>query len=74
MRDEQLMEDALEQFQHLARPKFQKGIIEHNSDGTRGLDKMTLLQKIDCCKEEVIDLWFYLYAIEQKMLDPNRDD
>ena len=29
---------------------------------------MHLLQKIDACKEEVIDLWFYLYAMEQDVI------
>jgi hypothetical protein len=69
MRDELLMENALEQFQHLARQKFMAGIIEHNLDGTKGLDRMPLLEKVDACKEEVMDLWFYLYAIEQKLLN-----
>ena len=68
MKDEQLMEDALEQFQFLARNKFMAGILEHNPDGTKGLSKMHLLQKIDACKEEVIDLWFYLYAMEQQVV------
>ena len=74
MKDELLMENALDQFQHLARQKFLAGIIEHNLDGTKGLDRMTLLQKVDCCKEEVMDLWFYLYAIEQKLLNPRKEE
>ena len=73
MKDELLMENALDQFQHLARQKFMAGIIEHNLDGTKGLDRMTLLQKVDACKEEVMDLWFYLYAMEQKILVTNRE-
>jgi len=74
MKDEKLMEDALEQFQFLARNKFMAGILEHNPDGTKGLDRMTLLQKVDACKDEVMDLWFYLYAIEQKIIRPSDED
>lgn len=69
MRDEEIMEDALEQFQFLARNKFMAGIREHNPDGSNGLSRMTLLQKVDSAKDEVMDLWFYLYAIEQKLLN-----
>lgn len=72
MKDEQLMEDALEQFQFLARNKFMAGILEHNPDGTKGLNRMNLLQKVDACKEEVMDLWFYLYAMEQKIIRPKK--
>lgn len=69
MRDEELMQNALEKFQSDAMSKFQKGILEHNPDGTKGLSRMHLLQKIDACKEEVIDLWFYLYAMEQDLIN-----
>lgn len=69
MRDEELMEDALEKFQFEARAKFLKGIREHNPDGTQGLSKMHILQKVDACREEIIDLFFYLHAIEQEILD-----
>jgi hypothetical protein len=72
MRDEELMEDALEQFQHHARAKFLKGIQEHNPNGDKGLSRMHMIQKIDACKEEVTDLWFYLYALEQELLDGRR--
>ena len=74
MRDEDLMEDALEKFQSEAKSKFMKGILEHNPDGTKGLSRMHLLQKIDACKEEVIDLWFYLYAMEQDICEGRRDN
>ena len=68
MRDEEMMENALAKFTDEARTKFMAGIREHNPDGTKGLSRMRLLSKIDACKEEVIDLWFYLYAIEQEAL------
>ncbi len=74
MRDEELMENALQQFQHLARQKFMAGIVEHNLDGTKGLDRMPLLEKVDACKDEVMDLWFYLYAIDQKLLNPRKEE
>jgi hypothetical protein len=74
MRDEEIMEDALEQFQFLARNKFMAGIREHNPDGSKGLSKMTLLQKIDSAKDEVMDLWFYLYAMEQQTLSPRKGE
>jgi hypothetical protein len=73
MRDEKLMEDALEKFQSEAKSKFMKGILEHNPNGDKGLSRMHLLQKIDACKEEVIDLWFYLYAMEQDICERRQD-
>ena len=73
MRDEDLMEDALEKFQSEAKSKFMKGILEHNPNGDKGLSRMHLLQKIDACKEEVIDLWFYLYAMEQDICERRQD-
>ena len=73
MRDEDLMEDALTKFQSEAKSKFLKGILEHNPSGDKGLSRMHLLQKIDACKEEVIDLWFYLYAMEQDICENRRD-
>jgi len=73
MRDEELIEDALTKFQNEAKSKFLKGILEHNPNGDKGLSRMHLLQKIDACKEEVIDLWFYLYAMEQDICENRRD-
>ena len=71
MDDLEMMENALLKFQSEARGKFMKGMAEHNphNDGTRGLNRMTMLQKIDSAKEECIDSWFYLCAIEQEMLE-----
>jgi hypothetical protein len=64
--DEEILEEALERFAKEARRKFMAGIREHNPDGSRGLARMTLEQKIQSCREEVIDLWFYLNAMEEK--------
>lgn len=74
MKDELLMENALEQFQHLARQKFMAGIVEHNLDGTKGLDRMTALQLVDSLKQEVMDMWFYAYVVEQKLLNFRGED
>jgi trans-2-enoyl-CoA reductase len=74
MKDELLMENALEQFQHLARQKFMAGIVEHNLDGTKGLDRMTALQLVDSLKQEVMDMWFYAYVVEQKLLNFKEDE
>jgi len=60
------MEQALERFAKEAREKFMAGIREHNPDGSRGLSRMTLEQKLRSCREEVMDLWFYLNAMEEK--------
>ena len=66
MTDEEIMEQALERFAKEAREKFMAGIREHNPDGSRGLARMTLEQKLRSCREEVMDLWFYLNAMEEK--------
>ena len=66
MKDEEILEEALERFAKEAREKFMAGIREHNPVGRRGLARMTLEQNIQSCQEEVIDLWFYLNAMEEK--------
>ena len=70
MKDEELMEEALEAFRWEARNKFLAGIREHNPDGTRGLARMDLDQKIQAIKDEIIDLWFYLAALEKDLAIP----
>ena len=66
MHDEDLMEQALFCFEKRARRKFLQGVQEHNPKGDKGLEKMTLQQKVQACQEEVMDLWFYLASIEQE--------
>ena len=66
MTDKEIMEQALERFAKEAREKFMAGIREHNPDGSRGLSRMTLEQKLRSCREEVMDLWFYVNAMEEK--------
>ena len=68
MNDEEIMNKALKRFAEDARKKFIAGVREHNPDGTKGLCGLTLEQKLRSCREEVIDLWFYLYVIEEKCL------
>ena len=64
MKDEILMEKALADFAVKARLKFELGIEKHNSTGDQGLALMTFHQKITAMKEEIIDLWFYISAVE----------
>lgn len=64
MTDHEIMDIALAEFQHFAAKKFKAGIQEHNPFGDKGLDRMAMIQKIKACQEEVIDLWFYLKALE----------
>lgn len=66
MKDKDLMKLALVRFKKRARHKFLKGVQEHNPKGDKGLELMTLRQKIQACQEEVMDLWFYLASIEQE--------
>ena len=65
MKDEEIMEEALEQFAQEGREKFMEGIREHNPDGTKGLARMSLDQKIKAIREEIYDLVFYLKALER---------
>ena len=64
--DKEILEEALARFATEAREKFLAGIREHNPDGSRGLSRMTLEQKLRSCREEVMELWFYLNAMEEK--------
>jgi hypothetical protein len=63
--DLELMKKALKKFEEEGQEKFLKGIEEHNSDGSRGMNKMSKLQKVKAIKEEIIDLWFYISGLEE---------
>ena len=65
LHDEALMKDALKEFKAKAKKKFLNGIKEHNPDGDKGMVMMSMKDRVSCAKDEVIDLWFYLHAIEQ---------
>ena len=62
--DKVLMNSALKEFQQKAKKKFKNGIKEHNPEGDKGMFMMPIKSRISCAKEEIIDLWFYLCAIE----------
>jgi|TARA_R110001583_G_scaffold86932_8_gene226888 hypothetical protein len=67
--DPQLRDDALEDFIRQAPAKFNKGMAEHNPDGTRGLMRMSPLQLIESMEEEVIDQWHYCAALRRHLID-----
>lgn len=58
---EDFRDKALKQFQELARIKFDKGQREH---GGNIIDRWLINE----AKNEVIDLWFYISALEQKLI------
>ena len=62
--DKNLMTRGIEEFKKDAKSKFLAGIKEHNPDGTKGMCMMTMRDRVGSAKEEVIDLWFYLCALE----------
>ena len=64
-KDYDLMRRALSEFNQEAFEKFTTGVEEHNSDGSRGMHKMSRKQKIKAIREEMIDLWFYVKALEE---------
>jgi len=68
MTDEQIRDRGLQEFATRASKKFNAGIREHNPCGTKGLSRMATLQRIRSAQEEVMDLWFYLYAEELSAL------
>lgn len=65
--DEELRDEALASFAEKARAKFDAGVAEHNPDGDKGLWRMSLAEKMEACRDEVMDLWFYLHALEKKL-------
>lgn len=62
--DVMLMNNAIEEFKDRFTKKFMQGIMEHNPDGDKGMIKLTIDQKIKEAKNEVMDLWAYLHAME----------
>lgn len=65
--DEELMEEALENFDEMASAKFMAGIMEHNPNGNKGLARMKSEDLVLAVKEEIIDLWFYLAELEKRV-------
>jgi hypothetical protein len=64
--DPVLRDNAIRLFDEVARSKFDKGIQEHNPQGDRPLSRLTVGQLVDCARDELIDAWFYLAAIEER--------
>ena len=64
--DFDLMRRALADFDEQAEEKFTAGVEEHNSDGSRGMHKMTRKQILKAIREEIIDLWFYVKSLEDE--------
>ena len=62
--DVMLMNNAMEEFKERFTNKFMTGILEHNPDGDKGMVKMSIDEKIKEAKNEVLDLWAYLHAME----------
>lgn len=55
------LEESLERFKNLSMVKFEAGRQEHGGELT---EKQNIVWK---AKEEVIDLWFYLDALEYQI-------
>tara|TARA_R100000808_G_C2062135_1_gene93108 strand:+ start:83 stop:406 length:324 start_codon:yes stop_codon:yes gene_type:complete len=67
--DPELRDLALAEFTRLAPAKFNKGMAEHNPDGTRGLMRMSPEQLVECIEEEIIDQWHYVAAVKKQLAD-----
>lgn len=63
MDNEQFLKQSLDRFHNLANLKFLKGMEQH---GGKLFEKKDLVFK---AKEEVIDLWFYLDALQKEIDD-----
>ena len=72
--DEELRDRALAEFEEKAAKKFNAGTKEHNPNGDKGLDRMSKSQKLAAVKEEVMDLWFYVTALEVELLREISDE
>jgi len=69
MTDPELREIVVGKFLREFREKFDRGTIEHNADGARGLYRMRPEQLLQACLEEVFDLAAYLTALEIKVAE-----
>ncbi len=59
-------QEALQHFQDIALPKYLKGKEEHG----QGLDVLDLPRVVQELEGEIIDMWFYYYAIK-KLVEKN---
>jgi len=69
MTDPDLRDVAIAEFMIKARAKFDAGIAEHNPKGDRNLTRLPASQLIGEVRNEIIDLWMYLAALEQRLLE-----
>lgn len=67
--DEQLLDIGLARFEREGAAKFRAGIEEHNPAGTTPLCRLTARALLRQQKQEVIDAWFYLCALEIKLTE-----
>ncbi len=67
--DEQLLDIGLANFAQEGCAKFMAGIAEHNPDGVTPLCRLSARDILYQQKQEVIDSWFYLCAMEIKLAE-----
>ena len=65
--DEQLLEIGMAKFGKEAVAKFLAGMAEHNPNGNKHLCRLSARQLLEQQKYEIIDQWFYICALEQKL-------
>lgn len=64
---EQFRDEALKRFQLLAKPKFDKGQLEH---GGNIVDRILF----DEMEKEIVDLWYYVQAAKWKFYNQHPFD
>ena len=67
MTDPEIKRLALAHFVCEAPKKFERGMLEHNPTGDKGMWKMSLEQLVDSAIEENIDQFHYLVVLKQKL-------
>jgi len=65
--DKQLLEIGMAKFGKEAVAKFLAGMAEHNPHGNKHLCRLSVRQLLEQQKYEIIDQWFYICALEQKL-------
>jgi len=71
--DLNLMNLAIESFKVKARSKFIDGIFEHNPNGKKGMHLMDNNKCIESIQEEIVDLWFYVENLKNKISKLNNE-
>ena len=67
MTDPEIKRLALAHFVCEAPKKFERGMLEHNPTGDKGMWKMSLEQLVDSAIEENIDQFHYLVVLKLKL-------